>query len=273
MAIRYVPIAAIVTLLSAAVTVAQPQTTDPNTDQSTPTGATATQTTPSASTPATNPGSTTTGTATDTSTGSQGMQGGFRGTPADPSTSDTSTATGTTGSTTTSSSATDADAATSTTTTGAATAAATTAGSSQLQGQDAMFLRKAIEGDRMEIASAQAALDNAERADTKSTARMIVDDHQKSSQALLALASRKGWTLPSAAMSTDDDQAMTDTSGSGSVDDQFMAEQIRMHREAISLYRAQIASGSDPDLRQFARDQLPHLEHHLEMLQGANTQK
>ena len=270
MAIRHVSIAAIATLLSAAVTGAQPQTTS---DESTPTGTTATQTTPSASTPATNPGSTTTGTATDTSTGSQGMQGGFRGTPADPAPSDTATAPGTTGSTTTSSSAAaNADTATSTTAPGTATATANTAGSTPLQGQDATFLRKAMEGDRMEIASAQTALDQAERADTKNTARMIVEDHQKSSQQLQSLASRKGWTLPSAA-SADSDQAMTSTAGSGSFDDQFMADQIRMHREAISLYRAQIASGSDPDLRQFARDQLPHLEHHLEMLQGANTQK
>jgi predicted outer membrane protein len=41
-----------------------------------------------------------------------------------------------------------------------------------------------------------------------------------------------------------------------------------MHREAISLYRAQAAGGADPDLRQFAKEQLPHLEHHLEMVQG-----
>ena len=153
------------------------------------------------------------------------------------------------------------------------TATTTAAGSNALQGQDAEFLRKALEGDRLEIASAQAALDNAQRADTKNAARMIVEDHQRSSQKLQELASRKGWTLPSVTETADSDQAVTGTSGSGSVDDRFMADQIRMHREAISLYRAQASSGSDPELRQFARDQLPHLEHHLEMLQGSNTQK
>jgi putative membrane protein len=284
MADRYVPIAAIATLLTAAATVAQPQTTtDATTDTSTATGTTATQTTPSASTPATNPGSTTTGTATDTSTGTQGMHGGFRGTPSgssasgtttttDTSTSGTTDTAGASGTTDTSSSAAT-DAATSATAAGTATATASATGSSALQGQDAEFLRKALEGDRMEIASAQAALDNAQRTDTKNAARMIVEDHQRSSQKLQELASRKGWTLPSATETADSDQAMTSTSGSGSFDDGFMADQIRMHREAISLYRAQASSGSDPDLRQFARDQLPHLEHHLEMLQGSNTQK
>jgi putative membrane protein len=151
--------------------------------------------------------------------------------------------------------------------------ASTTAMTGSLQGQDATFLRKAVEGDRMEIASAQAALDSAQRTDTKNAARMILEDHQASSQKLQALASRKGWTLPDASDAAESDQAMNSASGSGSFDDRFMAEQIRMHREAISLYRAQASSGSDPDLRQFARDQLPHLEHHLEMLQGSNTQK
>jgi putative membrane protein len=265
MADRYVPIAAIATLLTAAATVAQPQTTtDATTDTSTATGTTATQTTPSASTPATNPGSTTTGTATDTSTGTT--------TTTDTSTSGTTDTAGASGTTDTSSSAAT-DAATSATAAGTATATASATGSSALQGQDAEFLRKALEGDRMEIASAQAALDNAQRTDTKNAARMIVEDHQRSSQKLQELASRKGWTLPSATETADSDQAMTSTSGSGSFDDGFMADQIRMHREAISLYRAQASSGSDPDLRQFARDQLPHLEHHLEMLQGSNTQK
>jgi putative membrane protein len=153
--------------------------------------------------------------------------------------------------------------------------AAGTMTSGQLQGQDATFLRKAMEGDRLEIASAQVALDQAQRTDTKNAARMIIEDHQQSSQKLQSLASRKGWTLPSAASdaSADADQPMTSAAASGSFDDRFVADQIRMHREAISMYRAQVAGGSDPDLRQFASDQLPHLEHHLEMLQGSNTQK
>jgi putative membrane protein len=145
---------------------------------------------------------------------------------------------------------------------------------SQLQGQDAAFLRKAVEGDRLEIASAQAALESAQRQDTRNAAQMILDDHRQSSQKLEQLASRKGWTLPSAATTAESDQArMASTEAGGSFDDRFMADQIRMHREAISLYRAQASGGSDPDLRQFARDQLPHLEHHLEMLQGSHTQK
>jgi putative membrane protein len=223
----YLPLAAMTALLTAAATVAQPQTT---------TGSDA---------------SNTAGQSTSSDATATGTNSSTSGT----STSDTS---GTSDSTSSASGG----------------AVSTTATTGSLQGQDATFLRKAVEGDRMEIASAQAALDSAQRTDTKNAARMILQDHQASSQKLQALASRKGWTLPDASdAAAESDQAMNTAAGSGSFDDRFMAEQIRMHREAISLYRAQASSGADPDLRQFARDQLPHLEHHLEMLQGSNTQK
>jgi putative membrane protein len=214
---RYLPLVATTALLTAAATIAQPQTTTGTTDASTTSATPTTPTTGQMSTPATNPSGTTTGAATQ----------------------------------------------------GDAAATASTA-ASQLHDVDAEFLRKALEANRMEIASAQAALGNAERAETKATARTLLDDHQQSSQKLQQLASRKGWSMPAASTTAESDQARMETAGAG-FDDRFMAEQIRMHREAISLYRQQVSSGSDPDLRQFARDQLPHLEHHLEMLQGSNT--
>jgi putative membrane protein len=247
---RYLPLAAMTALLTAAATVAQPQTT---------TGADASST----ATPSTSSDAATTGTNSSTSGTTSSDTSG---------TSDsTSSATGGTSGTNSATTGSSSDATTNQAgTMGTASTAATTG---SLQGQDATFLRKAAEGDRMEIASAQAALDSAQRTDTKNAARMILEDHQASSQKLQALASRKGWTLPDASDAAESDQAMNTASGSGSFDDRFMADQIRMHREAISLYRAQASSGSDPDLRQFARDQLPHLEHHLEMLQGSNTQK
>ena len=304
MAIRFVPIAAVTALLTATPIVAQPQTT---TDPSATTGTSTTEASSSTTSSADTSTSGTTSTSGSSTSGTPDSSGAHATGPTSSSMPGSSTTTGydtaggnhtsasgtaassTTGAADTSVSGTtgtsdgsdtaEADAATSATTattaTGTAAGAAAgtmTAGSNQLQGQDATFLRKAVEGDRLEIASAQAALDQAQRTDTKNAARMILEDHRSSSEKLHSLASRKGWTLPSAA-TADADQAMDSSAGSGSFDDRFLADQIRMHREAISLYRAQASGGSDPDLRQFASDQLPHLEHHLEMLQGSNTQK
>lgn len=155
------------------------------------------------------------------------------------------------------------------TTSATSSATASSATSKTLQEPDKTFLRKAVEGDQKEIASAQAALNSAQRSATRDAARMILEDHRASSQKLQQLVSRKGWTLPAPATTAESDQARAASAAAGAgFDDRFMAEQVKMHKEAISLYRAQAAGGADPDLRQFAREQLPHLEHHLEMLQN-----
>lgn len=223
---RHLPLLAAAALVTAAVSVAQPQTTDP--------------------------GPTTTGSAG--STGDQGATSAER---------DQSTGGAAGGATA---------GAPQDTTAGSTSSSTTAARMGALQGQDAEFLRRAVESDRLEIASAQAALSNAQRSETKAAARMLLEDHQASSQKLQQLASRKGWSMPAGVTSADADQARMTAAGAD-FDARFTAEQVRMHRDAIALFRQQAASGSDPDLRQFASDQLPHLEHHLEMLQGAHTQK
>ncbi len=151
--------------------------------------------------------------------------------------------------------------------------AGSTTGSNQLQGQDATFLQRALEMGRLEVAQSQAALESATRSDTKTAARMLIEDHRAANQQLEQLAARKGWSLPAESQSAESDQVRAASSAGSFDDDRFMTEQIRMHRDAISLFRAQSSSGSDPELRQFASDQLPHLENHLEMLQGQRTQK
>lgn len=230
---RYLPLLSTIALLTAAASVGQPQTVDPSTGMAT--------------TPSNTQSSTTSG---QTQSGTSGTTGTY----------------GTSGTTDTTGSATN-------TSSGTPGVLGGTGASASLQGQDATFLQRALEMGRMEVAQAQAALSAAERNDTKVAARTLLEDHQRSNQQLQQLVSRKGWSMPAASESAESDQARM-ASGAGNFDDdRFMTEQIRMHRDAISLYRAQASSGSDPDLRQFASDQLPHLEHHLEMLQGENTQK
>jgi putative membrane protein len=237
-------------LLTAAASVAQSQTTDPATGS---TSSSTSSTTNQESLPTMGvPPAGAPGTSTSTS-------GTYNGTSTGTTNATTAGTAGATG--------TSATGATGTTTNSSTSNASTT-----LNGQDATFLSKAVEANRTEIAQAQAALNSAQRSDTKNAASDLLEDHQRSGQRLQQLASSKGWTLPTAAsMESDQTRAMTP---SGSFDDdRYIADQIRAHRDAIALYRAEATGGTDPELRQFARDQLPTLEHHLEMLQGAGSQK
>ena len=251
---RYLTLLTTTALLTAAASVAQPQTVDPSTGM-TSTGMTSSSSTTTTTNPDTTGTTSTSGTTNSTDTTNTTSTTGTTGT--------TAPEPGTLGTPAPSANAMDR----------AQSSTSSTDGSSRLQGEDAAFLQRAVEMGRLEVAHAQAALDNAQRTDTRTAARMLLEDHQRSNEQLQQLASRKGWSMPAASESAESDQARA-VSGAGAFDDdRFMAEQIRMHRDAISLYRAQASSGADPELRQFARDQLPHLEHHLEMLQGRNTQK
>jgi putative membrane protein len=140
-----------------------------------------------------------------------------------------------------------------------------------LAGTDATFLRKAMEGGLEEVQRAQAAMRSAQRAEVRNVASMMLEDHRRTNEKLTQLASSKGWDVPSTASTAEGDQARM-AAGPG-FDDNYLEDEIRHHREAISLFRAQASSGSDPELRQFARDTLPALEHHLEMLQGSYSAK
>jgi putative membrane protein len=150
---------------------------------------------------------------------------------------------------------------------------ATTGAATTLHGQDATFLQKAAQAGREEVADAQLALQNAQRSETKSVAQMMMDDHKRANDQLQQLASRKGWTMPSAGSAESDQSRNLASGGKSDFDQRYITEEIRDHRDAIATFRTEASSGSDPDLRQFARDNLPALEHHLEMLQGANSQK
>lgn len=169
---------------------------------------------------------------------------------------------------TTGNSSTMSDQVTSDTTTGSTSSAS---GTANLQGTDATFLQKAMAGGREEIQNAQVAMRSAQRVEVRNAASMMLEDHTRTNQKLEQLASSKGWDVPAASDTAESDQSRLDTGAA--FDDNYLEQEIRHHRETISLYRAQASTGSDPELRQFAKDTLPGLEHHLEMLQGSISAK
>lgn len=137
-----------------------------------------------------------------------------------------------------------------------------------LKGQDATFLRKAAESGQMEVEQAQQALSAAKSEETRNAARMILADHRSSNEKLTSLAQRKGWSMPASAEHDTSAQAHSSANGYD-FDKSYVRDQIAAHQKAISLFRAQVSGGSDPDLVAFARESLPTLEKHLSMLQAS----
>lgn len=129
---------------------------------------------------------------------------------------------------------------------------------------DVDFLKRATESGRAEVQAAREALPQLKRAELKRIAEMLASDHSNANTKLQELAQSKGWPIPGPAAPTPPPAG----TASSDFDAKWTAEMIAGHERSVALYRAQTQSGEDKELRKFARDTLPTIEHHLSELKG-----
>ena len=102
------------------------------------------------------------------------------------------------------------------------------------------------------------------KGELRELAGMLARDHGAANDRLSKLAESKGWPLPAP-------HAPAPVSAAGSsadFDARFTAAMIAGHEKSLALYRAQARNGDDRDLRRFASETLPTIEHHLAELRS-----
>jgi putative membrane protein len=132
--------------------------------------------------------------------------------------------------------------------------------------QDRDFIDKAAAIGMYEVKAAKLAMERGQSSQVKNTAKMLLDDHQKSNEELKTLAQKKGVTLPMTLPA--DMQANLDKlqkASGAEFDRMYMQQQQDGHKQAVSLFKT-ATSSSDPDLRQFAQKTLPTLQQHESMV-------
>ena len=134
-----------------------------------------------------------------------------------------------------------------------------TAGGGGQSEDDIAFVRQATENSRKEIQSARDALLQLKNPELIRVAEMLVNDHSGANQRLSKIAEAKQWPLPAAQMQP----APPSGTASGNFDAKWTADMIAGHERSIELYHAEAQGGEDKDLRKFASDTLPTIEHHL----------
>ena len=131
---------------------------------------------------------------------------------------------------------------------------------------DQEFVKKAAGSGLFEVREGQLALSMASSPDVRQFAQRIVNDHTRANQELLALVSRKGWTMPRA-MSNEEVDMFNRLARvqRAEFDKSYVDQQTKAHEQAVELFDRASKECQDPDLKAWAAKTLPTLREHLEL--------
>ena len=131
---------------------------------------------------------------------------------------------------------------------------------------EAPFIGAAAMDSLAEVENGRLATQKASSADVKQFAQRMIDEHQKSVDALKGLAAQKEITL--ATELDDQHRAMHDGLAklTGAVFDKaYMAHMVKAHLAAVALFQQEAKAGQDPAVKDWAAKTLPTLQEHLKM--------
>jgi len=129
---------------------------------------------------------------------------------------------------------------------------------------DAGFAVKAADAGLTEVQLGKIALTNAMDQTVKDFGQMMVDDHTKANNELMALAKKKDIVLPSV---PGEDHVkhirdLNDKKGKD-FDNDYIDMMVKDHKDVISLFERAEKNATDADIKAFATKTLPVLRKHL----------
>ena len=140
----------------------------------------------------------------------------------------------------------------------------------QLSATDKQFLITAAQAGNAEIVASKTASGKAGSDAVKTFSSEMLADHGKLADELKKLASRKGLNVPDEPSMKQQALIAKLNVLDGAKFDQLYAAEIGVaaHKEAVALFRKAATSAKDADIKAFAQQTLPVLEHHLQMAQN-----
>jgi putative membrane protein len=131
---------------------------------------------------------------------------------------------------------------------------------------DRDFMENAAQAGHAEIEGSKLALSHAKSADVKAFADQMIKDHTKVGEELAALAKSKGYTPPDSPSLAQKAMLKTLDMRDESFDAKYTDSiGVSAHEDAVKLFQAASTGAKDPDIKQFAANNLPALQKHLEM--------
>jgi putative membrane protein len=147
---------------------------------------------------------------------------------------------------------------------GSASTSARSAGSGNLSASDALFMKKAAEGNKAEVELGQMAEQKASSDAVKSFGKRMMKDHGQASEQLESIAGKLGVTLPNKVNAKDQATKNRLEKLSGNEFDQaYMRDMVKDHTNDVPEFQKAASTASNPDLKNFAEQTLPTLQSHL----------
>ncbi|SEN19769.1 putative membrane protein [Mucilaginibacter gossypiicola] len=129
---------------------------------------------------------------------------------------------------------------------------------------DAKFATGAANAGLAEVAIGQLASEKATNAKVKDFAKMMVTDHTKANDELMAIAKTKNITLPSAPDEEHEKKKADLAAKSGAdFDKDYVDAMVSGHKKVESMFEDASKNCKDPDLKAWAAKTLPTIQHHL----------
>lgn len=131
-----------------------------------------------------------------------------------------------------------------------------------LKHTDKTFFEKAAKAGMEEVDISRVMADRTTNPQVREFAQMLVSDHTSANEKLTSISIGKDVKLPGQDMDAATKWMKKDAKG---LDEDYLEKMISAHKDAVELFQKEADKGEDPDARDFARDTLPKLQHHLQM--------
>jgi len=131
---------------------------------------------------------------------------------------------------------------------------------------DGNFVRKAADSDMLEVALGEMAVERASSPDVKQFGQTMAKDRALDSNKLLEIAKANNIAVP-VDMDREDHEIRLQLSGMSGreFDIAYMKHLVSDHEDDLRVFEQMADQGANPDIRNYARQDLPILREHLQM--------
>jgi putative membrane protein len=129
-----------------------------------------------------------------------------------------------------------------------------------LKRSDRDFFDKAAKASMSEVAISRVAAARTSNPEVRRFAQIMIEDHERASEELGALATTYGFSLPA----KDPHPDRWEKRDAKNFDKEYMDKMVSDHEDVVKLFEKQAKDGHDVEAVAFARKHLPKMQEHLQ---------